>query len=53
MDREEANRHIRNAGLSALHNIRIVIKVAEIPTLGTSKTDYRELRERRKWSALA
>ena len=46
--REEANAHIRAAGLSPLHNIRRVIRVGEIPLLGTGKTDYRELRERLK-----
>lgn len=43
LDRETANRHIREAGLSALHNIRRVINLPEIPVLGTGKTDYRTL----------
>ncbi len=42
-DRDTLNRHIREAGLSALHNIRKVVKVEQIPVLGTGKTDYREL----------
>jgi len=44
IDRENANRHIRQAGLSGLHNIRRVVKLKEIPTLGTGKTDYRALK---------
>ena len=42
--RDEANAAIRAAGLSALHSIRVVRKVEQIPTLGTGKTDYRALR---------
>jgi len=42
-DRQTVNRQIREAGLSALYNIRRVVRVAEIPTLGTGKTDYRAL----------
>jgi long-chain-fatty-acid--[acyl-carrier-protein] ligase len=45
IDRESANRHIRHAGLSGLHNIRRVVKLNEIPTLGTGKVDYRALKE--------
>lgn len=44
--REEANRCIRDAGLSALHNVNAVARLDEIPVLGTGKTDYRKLRER-------
>ncbi len=46
VDRETANRHIRAAGLSALHNVRRVVRLPELPVLGTGKTDYRTLRER-------
>jgi len=46
IDRESANRQIRQAGLSGLHNIRRVVKLEEIPTLGTGKTDYRALKAR-------
>ena len=42
--REEANAAIRDAGLSPIHNIRLVKKVAQIPVLGTGKTDYRALK---------
>ncbi len=45
IDREDANRHIRNAGLSGLHNIRRVVKLDQIPTLGTGKVDYRALKD--------
>ena len=44
-DRETVNRQIRAAGLSPLHNVRRVIKLSEIPLLGTGKTDYRALKE--------
>lgn len=46
IDRESANRHIRQAGLSGLHNIRRVVKLEQIPTLGTGKTDYRTLKNK-------
>ncbi len=42
--RDEANRAIRAAGLSPLHNIRHIRRVQAIPVLGTGKTDYRALR---------
>jgi long-chain-fatty-acid--[acyl-carrier-protein] ligase len=45
IDREEVNGCLRAAGLSALHNIRLVRKVEQIPVLGTGKTDYRALKE--------
>jgi long-chain-fatty-acid--[acyl-carrier-protein] ligase len=44
-ERERVNRLIRDAGLSALHNVRAVIQVPAIPVLGTGKTDYRGLKE--------
>jgi acyl-[acyl-carrier-protein]-phospholipid O-acyltransferase/long-chain-fatty-acid--[acyl-carrier-protein] ligase len=44
IDRESANRRIRQAGLSGLHNIRKVVKLEQIPTLGTGKVDYRALK---------
>jgi long-chain-fatty-acid--[acyl-carrier-protein] ligase len=43
--REAANAAIRDAGLSPIHNIRLVRKVDHIPVLGTGKTDYRALKE--------
>jgi len=45
MDREDVNNRIKAAGLSSIHNIRIIRKVDEIPVLGTGKTDYRALKE--------
>jgi long-chain-fatty-acid--[acyl-carrier-protein] ligase len=42
-DRQEANQAIKEAGLSPIHNIRIVKKIKEIPVLGTGKTDYATL----------
>ena len=43
--RDDANAVIRAAGLSALHNIRAVRHIDQIPTLGTGKTNYRALKE--------
>ena len=45
IDRESANQKIREAGLSGLHSIRRVVKLDEIPVLGTGKTDYRALKK--------
>jgi long-chain-fatty-acid--[acyl-carrier-protein] ligase len=39
-DRQEANQAIRDAGLSPLHNMRLVQRVEQIPLLGTGKIDY-------------
>jgi long-chain-fatty-acid--[acyl-carrier-protein] ligase len=44
--REDVNRLVRDAGLSALYHVRQVIQVDNIPVLGTGKTDYRGLKER-------
>ncbi len=44
IDRETANRYLRESGLSGLHNIRTVIKLESIPVLGTGKTNYRALK---------
>jgi long-chain-fatty-acid--[acyl-carrier-protein] ligase len=40
LEREEANRIIREFGFSALHSIRRTIRVETIPVLGTGKIDY-------------
>jgi long-chain-fatty-acid--[acyl-carrier-protein] ligase len=45
IDRETANLKIRSAGLSGLHSIRKVIKLDEMPLLGTGKTNYRTLKQ--------
>jgi len=42
--RDAANTAIREAGLSAIHNIRRVQRIEKIPVLGTGKTDYRSLK---------
>ena len=44
IDRETANRCLRDAGLSPLHNIRRVLRLETLPLLGTGKTDYRALK---------
>ncbi len=46
LTRDEANARIRRAGLSPLHYVRRVVRVEEIPLLGTGKTDYRTLGRR-------
>jgi long-chain-fatty-acid--[acyl-carrier-protein] ligase len=46
LDRQAVNQSLREAGLSPLHSIRRVEKLAEIPVLGTGKTDYRALQSR-------
>jgi acyl-CoA synthetase (AMP-forming)/AMP-acid ligase II/acyl carrier protein len=51
IEREQANNKIRAAGLSGLHSIRRVIKLEQIPLLGTGKTDYRALKEKLKSSS--
>lgn len=45
LDREKINTMLKNAGLSALHNIRRLIKIDSIPVLGTGKTDYKVLQQ--------
>lgn len=45
ISRDEANATLRAAGLSSIHNIRIVKRLESIPLLGTGKTDYRALKE--------
>jgi long-chain-fatty-acid--[acyl-carrier-protein] ligase len=44
VEREEVNRCLRQAGLSALHNIRRLVRIDTIPVLGTGKIDYRQLK---------
>ena len=43
LDRAQVNKTIQEAGLSGLHNIRIVRDIEQIPVLGTGKADYRAL----------
>ncbi len=45
LERENVNQYIREAGLSALHNVRRLISIDTIPVLGTCKTDYKQLKE--------
>ncbi len=44
--RDEVNQALRRGGLSPIYNIRRIVKVDEIPVLGTGKTNYRALKER-------
>ncbi len=46
IDRQAANRTIRQGGLSGLHNIRRVIDLEMLPLLGTGKVDYRDLKSK-------
>jgi acyl-CoA synthetase (AMP-forming)/AMP-acid ligase II len=48
LDRKRINQVIQQEGLSGLHNIRRVIRLNEMPILGTGKTDYRSLAENLK-----
>lgn len=44
LDRQTVNQQIRAAGLSPLHNVSRVVRMEQIPVLGTGKTDYRALK---------
>nr|MCR5379652.1 AMP-binding protein [Lentisphaeria bacterium] len=44
LDRDDVNRTIREGGFSAIHSIKQIVKLQEIPVLGTGKTDYRSLK---------
>jgi len=44
LEREVVNRHLMDAGLSPLYNIRQIRKLESLPLLGSGKTDYRALR---------
>ena len=44
IERDEANAVVRQAGLSPLHFVRRVIRLDELPLLGTGKVNYRALR---------
>lgn len=43
---EQANDAIRQAGLSALYNVQQIVRLPELPLLGTGKTDYQTLAKR-------
>ncbi len=43
IERSAANNALREEGFSALHSIHRVVRVDELPLLGTGKTDYRSL----------
>jgi long-chain-fatty-acid--[acyl-carrier-protein] ligase len=45
LDRQEVNRRLRDAGMSPLHSIHRIVKIAAIPVLGSGKTDYRALHD--------
>jgi len=44
IEKNEANRYIREAGFSPIHYVERVVQVEEIPLLGSGKTDYRKLK---------
>jgi long-chain-fatty-acid--[acyl-carrier-protein] ligase len=43
LDRATANTLLARAGLSPLHNLQRVVRLASLPLLGSGKTDYRAL----------
>lgn len=45
LERDTVNQQIRAAGLSPIHNIKRIVKLKEIPLLGSGKTDYRSLKK--------
>ena len=45
MEVSEANRLLQEAGFRGIMRIDKVVKISEIPVLGTGKTNYRNLRE--------
>ena len=53
LDRKRINHVIQQEGLSGLHNARKVIRLGEMPMLGTGKTDYRALTEKLKTQNLS
>ncbi len=46
VSQKQANKAIREAGLSGLHNIRRVERIDELPLLGNGKIDFRSLEDR-------
>jgi non-ribosomal peptide synthetase component E (peptide arylation enzyme) len=46
LDAASLNRMLHAAGLSALHAVRRVIRMEELPLPGSDKIDYRALLER-------
>ena len=42
--RQEVNAVLQRAGLSPLHHIKAIVRVDEVPILGTGKTDYKMLK---------
>ena len=53
LDKKRINQVIQREGLSGLHNVRRVIRLNEMPVLGTGKTDYRALTEKLKTQNLS
>ena len=45
ISRQQANDALKKAGMSPLHNIRMVKNIEKIPVLGSGKIDYRQLQE--------
>ena len=45
LDRNTVNAQIREAGMSPIHYIKRVVKLKEIPLLGSGKTDYQTLKK--------
>ena len=45
LNRADVNACLKEAGLSPIHNIRVVRRLDKIPTLGTGKINYRALKD--------
>ena len=45
LDRSAVNTQIREAGMSPIHYVKRIVKLKEIPILGSGKTDYQTLKK--------
>ena len=45
LDRNTINSQIREAGMSPIHYVKRIVKLKEIPILGSGKTDYQTLKK--------
>ncbi len=45
LDKNTVNQQIRDAGMSPIHYVKSIVKLEEIPLLGSGKTDYQTLKK--------
>ena len=45
LDKNTINQQIRDAGMSPIHYVKSIVKLEEIPLLGSGKTDYQTLKK--------